>query len=66
MKSNTSAIAKVAIIVPNVCDPDYRVVKQAEALAQAGYKVRVFCGVLQPTEAPDSETLGGVEYERRA
>ncbi len=66
MQSNTSAAPKVAIIVPNVCDPDYRVVKQAEALAQAGYKVRVFCGVLQPTEAPDSETLGGVEYERRA
>ena len=63
--SNTSA-TKVAVIVPNVCDPDYRVVKQAETLARAGYDVRVFCGALQATDAPASETLGGVEYVRRA
>lgn len=63
--SNVSAI-KVAIIVPNVCDPDYRVVKQAETLARAGYDVRVFCGALQATDAPALETLGGVDYVRRA
>lgn len=66
MNSRQSSLYKIAVIVPNVCDPDYRVVKQAETLARNGYEVRVFCGVLQPTEAPVSETLAGVRYERRA
>lgn len=66
MNNLKSSRPKVAVIVPNVCDPDYRVVKQAETLARNGYEVRVFCGVLQATEAPVSETLAGVRYERRA
>jgi glycosyltransferase involved in cell wall biosynthesis len=66
MNNLASSRTRIAVIVPNVCDPDYRVVKQAETLARNGYEVRVFCGVLQPTGAPVSETLAGVQYERRA
>lgn len=66
MTSSSLSALKIAVIVPNVCDPDYRVVKQAEALARAGYEVRVYCGALQATDAPASEVLGGVQYERRA
>ena len=55
---------RVAMVVPNPCDPDYRVVKQAQTLAAAGYRVKVFC--TQPAEStlPVSETINGVDYER--
>lgn len=56
---------KVAIVVPNSCDPDYRVVKQAEALAQTGYDVRVFCTKPHGSVLPDLEVVNGVEYARR-
>ena len=56
---------KVAIVVPNPCDPDYRVVKQAEALVQAGYHVRVFCTKSHGSNLPDLEVVNGVEYARR-
>lgn len=56
---------KVAIVVPNPCDPDYRVVKQAEALVRAGYDVRVFCTKPYGSNLPDLEVVNGVEYARR-
>lgn len=56
---------RVAMIVPNVCDPDYRVIKQAESLAQAGYEVRVYCIWRHGRGIPLQETLNGVTYIRR-
>jgi hypothetical protein len=56
---------KVAIVVPNPCDPDYRVVKQAETLAKAGYAVRVFCTKPYGSNLPNQERINGVEYVRR-
>ncbi|OJI91931.1 hypothetical protein LY10_04259 [Planktotalea frisia] len=57
---------KIAVVVPNPCDPDYRVVKQAETLAQAGYEVRVFCTKPRGSDLPDLEIINGVEYVRRS
>ncbi len=54
---------KVAILVPNACDPDYRVIKQAEVFAAAGAEVRVFCRA--KTGVPAIETINHVTYVRR-
>jgi len=54
---------RVAILVPNACDPDYRVIKQAEVLAAAGYDVRVFAVRKGQTEA--TELFNGVTYVRK-
>lgn len=54
------------MIVPNPCNPDYRVVKQAETLARAGYEIRVYCAVVKPTNAKDEEIENAVKYIRRA
>lgn len=53
---------RVAVVVPNPCDPDYRVVKQAEYLARQGYEVRVFC--TQAKGVPSFEEFNGVTYQR--
>jgi glycogen(starch) synthase len=58
--------ARVAMVVPNPCDPDYRVVKQAQTLATSGYQVKVFCTLPAGSDLPVSETINGVEYERIA
>nr|WP_281249301.1 glycosyltransferase family 4 protein [Planktotalea frisia] len=55
---------RVAMVVPNPCDPDYRVVKQAQTLATAGYQVKVYCTLPAGSNLPVSETINGVEYER--
>lgn len=55
---------KVAIVVPNPCNPDYRVVKQAETLAGAGYEVRIFCTNTPAGDLPDWEEINGVAYVR--
>lgn len=57
-------VLRIAMVVPNPCNPDYRVVKQAETLAAAGHKVRVFCTRPVGFDLPDSETLNDVEYHR--
>jgi glycogen(starch) synthase len=56
---------KVAMLVSNPCNPDYRVVKQAECLAHAGYEVRVFCVWEQDLGAPEFEQINSVTYVRR-
>lgn len=56
---------KVAIVVPNPCNPDYRVVKQAETLARAGYEVRIFCTNTPKGDLPAWEEINGVAYVRR-
>lgn len=55
---------RVAMVVPNPCNPDYRVVKQAETLAAAGHKVRIFCTRPTGSDLPDLETVNTVEYRR--
>ena len=57
---------KIIFTVPNECNPDFRVVKQAETLAALGHDVRVYCAVLRPTTAQDEEIINGVRYIRRA
>ena len=56
---------RIAMVVPNLCNPDYRVVKQAETLAAAGYEVRVFCTWKAGTDAPLIEEFNDVTYVRR-
>lgn len=55
---------RIAMVVPNPCNPDYRVVKQAETLAAAGHQVRIFCTRPTGSELPDIETINTVEYRR--
>jgi glycogen(starch) synthase len=55
---------RVAMVVPNPCNPDYRVVKQAESLANDGHSVCVFCTRAAGSGLPDKETINGVEYRR--
>lgn len=56
---------RVAMIVPNPCSPDFRVMKQAETLAKAGYEVRVYCTWKRGLGVPKIETINGVEYYRK-
>lgn len=55
---------RIAMVVPNPCNPDYRVVKQAETLAVMGHQVRVFCTRPTGSDLPDLETINSVEYRR--
>lgn len=55
---------KVAILVPNPCDPDFRVIKQAEFFAKLGAEVRVFCRA--KAGLPSVEMVNGVTYVRRS
>lgn len=54
---------RIAIVVPNPCNPDYRVIKQAESLARAGYEVTIFA--VKKPDTPSWEELAGVRYLRR-
>ena len=53
------------MVVPNVCNPDFRVMKEAESLAAAGYDVRVYCSWKPGLGLPMKETINGVTYIRR-
>jgi len=55
-------MARIAMIVGNPCNPDYRVIKEAEALAQLGHEVRVFCAAREGV--PDLATIKSVTYQR--
>ncbi|MEP5152739.1 glycosyltransferase family 4 protein [Planktotalea sp.] len=55
---------RVAMVVPNPCNPDYRVVKQAETLAAAGHEVCIFCTRPVGSDLPDLETINAVDYRR--
>ncbi len=55
--------SRIAVLVPNQCNPDYRVIKQAEYFAQLGHDVRVFCQ--KSDETPSEEIINGVTYSRR-
>ena len=56
---------RVAMVVPNTCDPDYRVIKEAETLAAAGMDVRIYCIWKPGIGLPMREVLNGVTYIRR-
>lgn len=60
-----SATTKIAMLVSNPCNPDFRVIKQAESLAAAGYEVRVFCTWKPGLGIPTHEVINGVTYVRR-
>lgn len=56
---------RIAMMVSNPCSPDFRVNKQAESLAKAGYEVRVFCTWKPGLGIPVHEVINGVTYVRR-
>ena len=53
---------KIAILVPNPCNPDYRVIRQAETLVAAGYEVRLYA--TKNAQTPPYEQFNGVQYIR--
>ena len=55
-------MARIAMIVGNPCNPDNRVIKEAEALAANGHTVQVFCTAR--ARVPSEETRNGVSYAR--
>lgn len=55
---------RVAMVVPNPCNPDYRVVKQAETLVAAGHQVCIFCTRPVGSDLPQEEVINDVEYRR--
>ncbi len=61
----TAPRARIAMMVSNPCSPDFRVNKQAESLAKAGYEVRVFCTWKPGLGIPVHEIINGVTYVRR-
>jgi hypothetical protein len=54
---------KIAIVVPNPCNPDYRVIRQAETLARQGHEVRIFA--TRNANTPAYEEFNGVAYLRQ-
>lgn len=61
MKRSTKS--RIAVMVPNQCNPDYRVIKQAEYFSQLGHDVRIFCQ--KNDDTPFEEVVNGVTYSRR-
>lgn len=53
---------KIAFLLPNPCNPDFRVIKHAEAFAHAGYDVRLYCRWAE--HLPYGEIINGVTYIR--
>ncbi len=53
---------KIAIVVPNPCNPDYRVIRQAETLARQGHEVRIYA--TRNISTPAYEEFNGVAYLR--
>jgi len=54
---------KIAILVPNPCNPDYRVIKHAEFFQRQGYEVRVYCRWTKGL--PRKQVINNVTYIRR-
>lgn len=55
---------RVVMLVSNPCDPDYRVTKEAESLARAGYEVCVLATWRPKLGIPIQEEINGVTYIR--
>lgn len=56
---------KVAFLVANDCNPDFRVIKEAESLVSAGREVRIFCLLPVGSNLPREEKINGVVYIRK-
>ena len=54
---------KIAILLPNPCNPDYRIIKYAELFNRDGHEVVVFCR--SAPNLPAIENLNGVQYRRK-
>lgn len=54
---------KIAILVPNPCNPDYRIIKYAELFKKNGHDVRVYCG--RSGALPEQESINGIVYIRK-
>lgn len=55
---------RVVMLVSNPCNPDYRVVKEAESLARAGYNVCILATWKPKLGIPLQENINGVTYLR--
>lgn len=55
---------RIAMVVPNPCNPDYRVVKQSETLSAAGHQVCIFGTRPPSSNLPYHETINSIEYRR--
>lgn len=53
---------RIAILVPNPCNPDYRIIKYAEIFNKRGYDVRVYCR--WTPGLPSMEEINGILYIR--
>jgi hypothetical protein len=52
------------MLVSNPCNPDYRVTKEAESLARAGYEVYILATWKPNLGIPIQEEINGVKYIR--
>ncbi|GLP87863.1 hypothetical protein [Tritonibacter mobilis] len=55
---------RVVMLVSNPCNPDYRVTKEAESLARAGYEVCILATWKPKLGIPIQEEINGVTYLR--
>ena len=53
---------RIAVLVDNNCIRDNRVIRSSEAMAAAGYEVRVFCR--DKRKSIGDSKINGVNYER--
>ena len=65
MKNKNIDGKKVAFLVANDCNPDFRVIKEAESLVKAGNEVRIFCMLPIGSNLPKEEMINGVLYIRK-
>lgn len=61
--SETFAGRRVLMLLDNACTPDWRVLREAESLGQAGASVRILCWDREAS-APETESRGAVFIER--
>ncbi|MDB4558947.1 hypothetical protein N9Z87_01760 [Amylibacter sp.] len=55
---------RIVMLVSNPCNPDYRVTKEAESLAKAGYSVYILATWSPKLGIPINEIINGVTYLR--
>jgi glycogen(starch) synthase len=58
-------IRNITMVVPNSCDPDFRVIKEAQTLAAAGYDITLFATCPRGSQLPEMESMGEINIIRR-
>ncbi|WP_316862995.1 hypothetical protein [uncultured Cohaesibacter sp.] len=58
-----SRAKRIAILLPNPCNPDYRVIKWAKLMAAEGHDVRLFCR--HQGQIPAREEIDGITFIRK-